>query len=434
MKKMSAFLLWLILAALCIICISGPVLADSPLDGDLDGSGSVDNQDVEFLLWHTLFPEDYPLTANADFDGDGSVDNRDVEYLLWYTLFPEDYPLTHTHNYQATLTPPTATKEGFTTFTCACGDSYTDNYVPAIGIGELKFSGASLVLMDDLTVRFSADAQLFIEDAYTQPYAVFQTGTKTQTVTDYEIAGGKYIFSCTNLSPSQAGDIITAQLYATLNGEEKSFSIQYSVAQYCYDILEKTDNATLRTLLVDLLNYGSAAQIYSWYKDKTLSNAALTDQQKAWGTASDPVLNSHLNPEYETVENPSVTWEAAGLVLDHSVTMRFRLTAESTENLTVKIQCGDQQWTVHTFEVFPEQDNQYYVYFNGLSARQMREIVYVTVYEGDTPVSNTLTYSIETYACNKQEEPRLSDLVKAMMRYGDSAVAYGTAPLPDDEF
>ena len=62
--------------------------------GDLDHDGDIDNNDVEYLLWYTLFPEDYPIEDFADFDHSGEVDNKDVEYLLWYTLFPEDYPLT----------------------------------------------------------------------------------------------------------------------------------------------------------------------------------------------------------------------------------------------------------------------------------------------------------------------------------------------------
>lgn len=61
--------------------------------GDLNNDGSVDNKDVEYLLWYTLFPEDYPLNQEVDFNGDGAVDNLDVQYLLWHTLFPEDYPL-----------------------------------------------------------------------------------------------------------------------------------------------------------------------------------------------------------------------------------------------------------------------------------------------------------------------------------------------------
>lgn len=62
-------------------------------NGDLDGDGSINNKDVEYLLWHTLFPDSYPIAGFADFDGNGFVNNKDVEYLLWHTLFPDSYPL-----------------------------------------------------------------------------------------------------------------------------------------------------------------------------------------------------------------------------------------------------------------------------------------------------------------------------------------------------
>ena len=63
------------------------------IPGDMNGDYTVDNQDVEYLLWYTLFPESYPLLQSADYNGDGIVNNQDVEYLLWHTLFPEEYPL-----------------------------------------------------------------------------------------------------------------------------------------------------------------------------------------------------------------------------------------------------------------------------------------------------------------------------------------------------
>ena len=68
-------------------------IAVSNIPGDIDGNNSVNNQDVEYLLWHTLFPDDYALTVEADFNEDGTIDNQDVELLLWHTLFPDDYPL-----------------------------------------------------------------------------------------------------------------------------------------------------------------------------------------------------------------------------------------------------------------------------------------------------------------------------------------------------
>ena len=39
----------------------------------------------------------------------------------------------HTHYYTATVTAPTCTTKGYTTHTCACGDSYVDTYTDALG-------------------------------------------------------------------------------------------------------------------------------------------------------------------------------------------------------------------------------------------------------------------------------------------------------------
>ena len=56
----------------------------------------------------------------------------------------------------------------------------------------------------------------------------------------------------------------------------------------------------------------------------------------------------------------------------------------------------------------------------------MSEEVYLTVYDGETAVSNTLRYSIESYAYAKAggSDTLLSDLVIAMMKYGNAAYNY----------
>ena len=41
--------------------------------------------------------------------------------------------VSHTHNYKDVVTAPTCTAKGYTTHTCACGDSYVDTYVDALG-------------------------------------------------------------------------------------------------------------------------------------------------------------------------------------------------------------------------------------------------------------------------------------------------------------
>ena len=45
----------------------------------------------------------------------------------------EIYILNREHNYNTDITPPTCTEKGYTTYTCACGDNYVDDYVDALG-------------------------------------------------------------------------------------------------------------------------------------------------------------------------------------------------------------------------------------------------------------------------------------------------------------
>lgn len=68
------------------------------------------------------------------------------------------------------------------------------------------------------------------------------------------------------------------------------------------------------------------------------------------------------------------------------------------------------------------------VTFDGLNAALLRTPISVTIrnINSGVTVSNTLTYSVESYAASMQnaEDALLTNLLRAMMNYGDSAAAY----------
>ena len=72
------------------------------------------------------------VNANAFYyaDTEGWTDEVKKNYggnLVWK-------PMCRVHNYQSSVTPPTCTEQGCTSYTCSvCGNSYTDDYVPALG-------------------------------------------------------------------------------------------------------------------------------------------------------------------------------------------------------------------------------------------------------------------------------------------------------------
>ena len=63
---------------------------------------------------------------------------------------------------------------------------------------------------------------------------------------------------------------------------------------------------------------------------------------------------------------------------------------------------------------------------DGISANELSNTVTAAVYKDGTQVSTTLTYSVGTYAANKWNgnSAELVELVKALVKYGNSAAAY----------
>ena len=295
----------------------------------------------------------------------------------------------------------------------------------ALGRPELSFKSASLSLQSNLAFNFKVDSALFAAGAYENPYVVFNMNGKEVKVDTYTVDGDRYVFTLKGITPDKMKDTVTATLYATYEGVEYTAVKEYSIKEYCYNMLSQfAENTSLRTLIVDLLNYGAASQMYSGYNTDNLVNADLTAEQSSWGS-TDVTLNDALNTKFKTIENATAYWKGAGITLLESVAMRLQFRADSIDGLTVNITTATGEWNI-TSEDFIRSGDYYYVMFDKLGADKMSEEVYMTVMKDDKAVSNTAKYSIESYAYAKQNDSdsNLANLVKAMMRYGNSAKNY----------
>ena len=274
----------------------------------------------------------------------------------------------------------------------------------------------------------------FKETGYEEPYMTFVLNGKETVVSDYVDAGENYIFAFRNIAPNQMNDMIKATLHAKYKGVHyQSASRDYGVITYCSNMLGKStsDQGELRTLLVDLLNYGAESQLYTGYRIDSLVNASLTETHKSWGTQTDRTWTTVQDISYKIINNPSVTWKGAGLLLTDRVQIRLSIAADDITNLKVKAELEDgTHWFIPSTQFRPDEtrEGRYDVDFTGLNSGQMSEPVYFTVYEGDTVVSNTVRYSIESYAyaqANKATtDEALLALLKVMMKYGDSAYEF----------
>ncbi len=304
----------------------------------------------------------------------------------------------------------------------------------------LRFAGARLSLQNNICIHFIVSEELFADGQYENPRAVFNKNGNETVVSEASRDGDYLYFICTDVAAEQMNEKIYATLYAEHNGVEFSSGvIGYSVSDYCYTQLDAikdakptADNLKFRTLLVDLLNYGTAAQLYSGHRTDELVNEKLGENKTAWASSELDELHNCLHLD-KTFTEPSVNWLGATLFLRESITMRF-IISQTTELAGLKAVLKDSNGntletiTSDKFELFEYDQQLYYtINYRDLNAIQMREPVSVTLYRNGVQVSQVLTYSIESYvsdAINSYSIPLLRNLVESMMKYGDSAYRY----------
>ena len=295
---------------------------------------------------------------------------------------------------------------------------------------ELNITGAALTLQNNIAVKFVVAQQKL--EAFDSPYMEIEFEGQTSRLSTYTLKDTNCMFAFMDISPDHINSTIKARLYGYSDGKLVYGSqVEYSIARYCYNMLEKwtTDEDTeLRTLMVDILNYGTAAQNYTGFNVSAPANENLTAVQRSWATSDIDHYDSALDPEYESASVSTVEWSGASLSLGSSIKMNFVFTTSSIEELSVKVRNADGK-VIGSFTSadFANIDTDTYsVKFAGIKAGQLKDKVYVTVYNGDTAVSDTLQYSVESYAASAggESDQMLSELVHAMMKYGASANAY----------
>ncbi|MBR6825062.1 MAG: hypothetical protein IKM59_00790, partial [Oscillospiraceae bacterium] len=334
----------------------------------------------------------------ADCFVDFEVDNHIMDVINSYIEGQKETVCDHEPGDWVVETPALPGQEGMRVSYCLrCGVPCKSETIAPIS--KLSFVGAAVSLQSDLAIHYKVKESYFTEMGYTDPFVVVNDNGFETIISDYRVKDGQYSFIYRNIAPHRIGDTVTATLYAYHGGKLYTFeSRDYSVADYCYNMLSKTEGndsyAKLRTLLVDILLYGAESQKYTNYKTDALCTARLTEDQLACGTAElTRELVNCRDQAYEVIDNPTVEWKGAGLNLRESVAVRFKISAESYEGLEVKITLEGRTETVKA-EDFDYRADGAYVHFAGLNAAQLSEPIYVAAFRDGVQVSNTICYSV----------------------------------------
>lgn len=286
----------------------------------------------------------------------------------------------------------------------------------------LVIRSAALILNGKLDLAFTAQ----VSAKYTNVRMVFEGPNGADTVTDYEVKDGKYVFAYTGITPQCVGDEITATLYATANGVSSAVSIEnYSVRRYCANLLAtETISPALRALLSDLLAYGAAAQTYMNYREDALVTEGMENAAYSTFTAL-----TGCGAAFDGEADANVYWLSAGLTLTDSVDMALRFRADSVDGLIVYLSVGGREEVLTDFTLADGEEDVYVITICDISAEDYGAIVSAVFERDATQIGNALTYSVNAYVQAKQNDGNesLAALVRALYNYGVSAAAYAGA-------
>ena len=300
-------------------------------------------------------------------------------------------------------------------------------------VAEPKFTGYNLYLQNDISISFIANRAAIEEGFEKVEFYMGEELVQTRNTLPEADEDGNVAFRCTKLTPAQMGETVTAMLYI---GGEVKHEFSTSIKDYCMTILrnesnkEAWKNAELRTMLVDLLNYGAATQTFA-EATTPLVNADLGEYAALATTGNLSLENACDVFEYADLTAPTVTWYGVGLNLKDSVTLRYEFVAESVEGLAIHFFNDGytlDAW-VADFEKVEGTEDHYYAYFGMLNPAQLSETISAVAYsaydtEDSKKESHKLLYSAESYAYAVANgtgySAELKALTDAMMRYGNA--------------
>ncbi len=277
-------------------------------------------------------------------------------------------------------------------------------------------TGAQVTLGSDLSMTYRAEISGNIKFAEMR----FTMNEETTTVVGTKYSDGVYLFKFENIAPYDMGTSIKAELY--VNGGETAVAVKesYSILENCKALLAKySDNAKMKTLIADLLEYGAASQIYANPNVTVaeLVNIGITGKSEfpSKGVASDTAITGITSDAY---------FKSAGVWFGTRNRIYVRFTAADMSNISVKVSVNGGEAKDYT-ELVVKSDTEYGLYTDPIYAINMDDVYTFELYKGATCV-HTLRYSVKSYVASKYNTANtaMANLAKALWNYGVSAKNY----------
>nr|WP_278245050.1 BspA family leucine-rich repeat surface protein [Ruminococcus flavefaciens] len=239
-----------------------------------------------------------------------------------------------------------------------------------------------------------------------------------------------YMFTFDGITSTDMGSTLSAVLRADKNGVTYSSKPdKYSIKDYAMDRLQNSSSATFKKMLVDMLNYGAAAQVHFNKNAAHLANSDLTAAQKKMGTQTLPTLK---NAEKSTaVSGATASFDKKNVSFENKTVLMYRLKFAANQNMnnvklniSYKTSSGATVTKTIPASQFVKSGSYYIASIDSIAITDVRSVITAKIYDGSKQISNTFQYSIESYVYNRlqnSDSETFKNLVTEMMKFGISA-------------
>ena len=298
-------------------------------------------------------------------------------------------------------------------------------------LAELKDTRPESPLFDlygsSMTLGSSLRMEFYVEDsklaATEGVYAVitksFADGHTSEIRVPYakwldraDTPGVKYI-PFDGVAAKEMMDRFTVQIF---DKDGKALSEVYtdSIQDYALRMLRKENKAALKTLLVDMLNYGAEAQKQFRYDEAHLANAALTAEEQKLATQS-------IRMENRLVSGKNYAGTAPSLNNNIRLSLYFTGSGEGLTAVASYVDHYGKPQTVEVKEFDASWTGHYGVHVDTLAVADFARPVEIQVRNAQGEVLASATDSIASYAARMSKQ---NDIYEAMVKFGASSYAF----------
>ncbi len=321
-------------------------------------------------------------------------------------------------------------------------DSYPDLTSPAVRFdsGENAYYhlnqiyGVGPVLGTDLSLIIYAYLDSAHSGAFLRTVWQGETVNLTGTLEGESEGVYRYSFRFTRICPQCMTEPLDAELRMDGQADALDSLIGFRIVDYCSKMLKRSTLDYEKQLLVDLVEYGTAAQHYTGYRTDQLANAdaeylaAKEAASAAPGTALPPVSVRTLTG---SANANGTRLSTVGLRCDYNnrLYLKLRVAAADLDSVSVDVAIGESSpVSYEKSDLTAEGEGVYRLETEPLSVTDFGKTVTFTLKVGGETVQ-VLTYGVNVWCYTVGKEgstyPEVSKaLAAATYRYGKAAADY----------